>query len=74
VTTLHDGAGIRLGESGVNLVEEGSLVSPASMLAMGQFQRGQSPLAIAAEAFFRQPIRIKIHAHLRQSAEGLRIF
>ena len=41
------------------------------MLGMEQLQHGRIHFATAAEEFFRQPIRTKIHTHLRQSAEGL---
>jgi len=44
------------------------------MLGTEQLQHGRIHFATAAEAFFRQPIRTKIHYHLRQSAEWLQIF
>ena len=48
-----------------------SRVSSTSMLGMEQLLHGRIHFAKAAEAFFRQPIRTKIHYLPRQSAEGL---
>jgi len=45
-----------------------------SMLSMDQPQHGRIHFATPDEAFFRQPIRTKIHYHPRQSAKGLPFF
>ena len=50
-----------------------SRVSSTSMLGMEQPLHGRIYFATPDEAFFRQPIRTKIHYHPRQLAEGLKI-
>jgi len=56
---------------GRNCLRTESRVSSTSMLGTEQLQHGRIHFATAAEAFFRQPIRTKIHYLPRQSAEGL---